>query len=322
LNRRACRLFLIWGVVLITLVSIGGLAEAKTFVVGIVCQSPTMEPAIAGFKEAFDALIEHDEDASVTYIHNGYVSDVAAEVERLLSTGAVDLLLTLGTPATQAAQRATVGTGIPVVFTAVQDPVASGIVASMTQPGGNMTGVRAGGSSGKALQWLLEIAPGTRRLYVPNWPSDSASALGLADLMSAAGALGIDIVARDVSTTEELLATLADMPSDVDSVFLNSSGSLNAQVSAYVQAALSRKIPLASQSPLTGSGVLLTYGHDYYRDGVQAARLAHLVLHGAAPGDIPVETADFFLGINLQTAAAIGLVISDDVLDQADVIVR
>lgn len=321
MNRRACQ-SLARVVLLVSLMSIAGLAEAATYVVGIVCPSATMEPAVAGFENALNELVKHAEGTTVTYVYSGPVSDVAAEVARLLSSPNLGFLLTIGTPATQAAQRATQGTGIPVVFTAIQDPVASGIVASMTQPGGNMTGVRVGGSSPKALQWLLEIAPKTKRLYVPNWPSDSASVLGLADLASAGGALGVEIVARDVSTTEELLAALADMPSDVDSVFLSSSASLNAQVDAYVQAALSRKIPLVSQSPLTGSGVLLTYGHDYQRDGAQAARLVHLIFHGAAPGDIPVETADFFLGINLQTAEAIGLAISDDVLDQADVIVR
>jgi len=322
LNRRACRLFLTWVVLLITLVSVGGLAEAKTFVVGIVCQSATMEPAIAGFKEAFDALVEHDGDASVTYIHSGFVSDVAAEVERLLSTGAVDLLLTLGTPATLAAQKATLGSNIPVVFTVVSDPVASGIVTDLIHPGGNMTGVKTGGSSGKAVEWLLEIAPGARRLYVPHWPADSASVQGMAELIPAAAMLGIELVVREIATTEELLTALAEIPSDVDSLFLNSSGFLNAQVDAYAQAALTRRIPLVTMSPLVNRGALLTYGHDYRRDGAQAAKLVHLILHGAAPGDIPVETADFFLGINLQTAAVIGLVISDDVLDQADFIVR
>ena len=322
MNRRACRLFLTWVVLLITLVSVGGLAEAKTFVVGIVCQSPTMEPAVAGFKEALDSLTAHDQDVSVTYIHNGYVSDVAAEVAHLLSTGGVDLFLTVGTPATQAAQRATLGLGIPVVFTAVSDPVASGIVTDLISPGGNTTGVKAGGSSGKVLEWLLKIAPETKRLYVPHWPADSASVQGMAELTPAAAALGIELAVREVATTEELLTALAEIPNDVDSLFLNSSGSLNAQIDAYAQAALTRRIPLVTMSPLVERGALLTYGHDYRRDGEQAARLAHLVFLGAAPGEIPVETADFFLGINLQTAAAIGLVISDDVLDQADFIVR
>lgn len=318
---RVCRL-LTWVILSATLVSVGGLAEARTFVVGIVCQSATMEPAVAGFKEALTSLIGHDQDVSVTYIHNGYVSDVAAEVAHLLSTGGVDLLLSVGTPATQAAQKATLGTDVPVVFTAVSDPLASGIVTDLIYPGGNTTGVKAGGSSGKVLEWLLKIAPGTKRLYVPHWPADSASVQGMAELTPAAAALGIELVVREVATTEELLTALAEIPSDVDSLFLNSSGSLNAQIDAYAQAALARKIPLVTMSPLVNRGALLTYGHDYRRDGEQAARLVHLILHGAAPGEIPIETADFFLGINLQIAAAIGLVISDDVLDQADFVVR
>lgn len=321
MSGRASRV-LTWIVLSAILVSVSGLAEARPFVVGIVCQSATMEPAVAGFKDALSELMKHDADASATYIYSGPISDVAAEVDRLLSSGGVDLLFTLGTPAAQAAQKATLGTGFPVVFTVVTDPVASNIVADLIHPGGNVTGVKTGGCIAKEMEWLLQVAPGVKRLYVPHNPTDGGSVQGLAELIPAAATLGIELVVREVTTTDELLAALAQVPNDVDALFLNSSGVLNAQIDAYVQTALAHRLPLASVCPCIDSGVLLAYGHDYRRDGEQAARLVHAIFHGAVPADLPVETADFFLGINLKTAEAIGLVISDDVLDQADFIVR
>ena len=313
---------LAWAILLVALVSAGGLAEAKTLVVGVVCLSAAQEPAVTGFENALNALIEHDQDASVTYLYDGPVSDAAAEIAHLLSTPDLDCLVTMGSSATQAAQAATAGTGVPVVFAFLSDPVASGILTDLVHPGGNVTGVKAGGSIAKLMDWLLQIAPGVKQLYVPHWPADSGSMQGMAELTPAAARLGIDLIVREVASTQELLTALAEIPDTADALLLNGSAFLNAQLDAYVQAALTHRIPLVTASPLVERGVLLTYGHDYQRDGEQAARLVHLIMHGAMPGDIPIEQADFFLGINLQTAAAIGLEISDDVLDQATFIVR
>ena len=314
-------MFLAWVFLLITLVSVGGLAEAKTFVVGIVCLSATQEPAVTGFENALNELVTHDSEMTVTYLYIGPVSDAAAEVARLLSAG-VDCLLGVGTGATQAAQKATLGTETPVVFAFMSDPVASGTVQDLVHPGSNVTGVKAGGSVGKAIEWLLQAAPAVKRLYVPHWPSDSGAVQGMAELVPAAATLGVELIVREATTTQELLTALDETPTDADALFLLGSAPMNAQVDAYVQTSIAHRIPLVTPSPLVNRGVLLTYGHDYRRDGEQAARLVHLIIHGALPADTPVEQADFFLGINLQTAAAIGLVISDDVLDQADFIVR
>ena len=297
---------------------------AGDFVVGILCLSPTMEPAVQGFMAELSELASHAADATITYIYNGPVVSIAGladEVESLIATG-IDVLFTLSTPASLAAKAATELSQIPVVFTVVADAVATGIVDSLTSPGGNITGVQVGGSIGKELEWLLTIAPDVHSIFVPHNPLDGGSVTGIEELRPAADALDIELLIQEVTTADELLDALANVPEAADALFLNSSGFLNAQIETYVAVALSLRLPLASVCACIDSGVLLSYGHDYTRDGQQAARLVHQILHGVPPADMPVETADFFLGINLATAEAIGLFITDEVLDQVDYIAR
>ena len=304
------------------LTACGG-AKPKTYTIGVACLSPTIDPAFDGFKAG---MVEagYVEGQNVTYVYDGPVStidDLDAVIENLMAKD-LDLIFTLSTPAASKAKAAVAGKGIPVVFSVVSDPVGSKIVDSLTHPGGDITGVRVGGSIAKQLDLLLSMAPGTTRLYTPHNPEDGGAVQSMVELSAAAPSLGIEPVIVEVRTADELNAALAAVPSDVDAIFLLGSGFLNTQFTQYVDTAIAHKLPLASVSPLFDRGVLMSYGHDYHRDGQQAARLADLVLKGTPPGDLPVETADFFLGINLQTAQTIGLDIPDAILAQADDVAR
>ena len=305
------------------LFSLGGLAIGQSFVVGIITLSETMQPTVDGFMAALDDYVSHAPDASVTYLFNGPtpLEGMLAEAQRLIAANA-NVLFAITTPATAAALEATKINGIPVVFAVVTDPVESGFVANLTNPGANLTGVRSGGGIGKELEWLLQVAPHVRRLYVPHNPNDGGAVTGMAELVPAADKLGIELIVPVVTTTEALLESLAILPEGIDALFLNGSGWLNAQIDAYVRSSLENRLPLASVCACIDSGVLLSYGHDWHQDGVQAARLVHQIFHGALPSELPVETATFYLGINLATADAIGLMIDDDILDQADFIAR
>ncbi len=317
---RGCRIAILW---IGLLLAIGMQAVGESFVVGIITLSETMQPTVNGFMDALDDYVSHASDANVTYLFSGPTSldGMMAEAQRLIAAG-VDILFTATTPATAAAVQATKANGIPVVFSVVTDPVESGFVSSLTYPGAHVTGVRSGGGIGKELEWLLAIAPDVKRLYVPHNPDDGGAVTGMAELIPAADKLGIELVVPVVTTTEALLESLAILPDDIDAIFLNGSGWLNAQIDAYVRSSLENNLPLASVCACIDSGVLLSYGHDWWQDGVQAARLVHQIFHGALPSELPVETAYFYLGINLATADAIGLMISDDILDQADFIAR
>ena len=143
-------------------------SSSKTFTVGVVNLNEDHEKIFLGFKMGL-AELGYTEGKNITYIYNGTRSK-APELENDLQSfidQKIDLILSITTPATKKAKKMTAGTGIPVVFAPVFDPVKSGIVGSLVKPGGNLTGIKVGGHSAKALDWLLKVAPDIKNIFVP-----------------------------------------------------------------------------------------------------------------------------------------------------------
>ena len=179
-----------------------GTSRPDTFTIGVVNLSAGAEGALDGFKEGM-AELGYVEGENVSYIYDGPVSATDAlepAVQKLVEND-VDLVLSLTTPAAIRAKRAVEGTDTPVVFLLVYDPVSSGIVDSLIKPGGNLTGIRAGGHMPKMMDWLQRVAPGTMRYFAPFNPQEPASVQALAELEKAAGPLGIELATPEVRTS-------------------------------------------------------------------------------------------------------------------------
>ena len=295
--------------------------EAENVTIGVVNITPTIDSLFEGFKEGM-AELGYVEGENVTYLYEGATGNLEGlqpAVQRLLEAD-VDLIFAITTPAALTAKQGVEGTDTPVLFAAVAFPVESGLVESLTNPGVNLTGIDSGGFVPKQLEWLLAVAPDTKRLFVPNNPEDSAA--GLEELAAVAAPRGIELITVEVTTEEDLFSALDAVPEDVDAIFVLASGFLTAHLSKFVETAIEHKLPLTSVGEGAKAGALMSYGHNYVPVGMQASRLAVKVLQGTAPADLPVEAAEFFLSVNLVTADSISLDVSDDVLEQADVIVR
>ncbi len=301
-----------------------GPTQPKTFTIGVVNLSPAVNAVFDGFKAGM-AELDYVEGKNVTYIYEGATGSIdglEAAIQNLIAAD-VDLILAITTPAAQKTKQAVEGTDIPVVFGPVNDPVQSGIVSSLTKPGGNLTGIRVGGFIPKELEWLLVTAPGTTRIFVLHNPDDASSVQGLEVLNEAATRLGVEIVVHEVRTSEEIIAAVAVIPDEVEAIFFLPDNLVLAHIDGFAEVALERNLPLASVSfSQAEAGALLAYGPEFFPVGEQTARLADQILKGTKPGDLPVETAEFFLTINLQTATAIGLDVSDEILRQADNVIR
>jgi putative ABC transport system substrate-binding protein len=232
----------------------------------------------------------------------------------------VDLLLTLGTPPTLAAKKGVAGTNIPVVFAQVMNPVKQGIVESVSHPGDNVTGVQVINAAPKALEWLLKLVPGTQTVYVPYHPADRVSVTTIEPLPDAAARLGVELVLDEVYTPEKAIAAIETLPKNAAILFIPTP-SLESRMSAIRKRAIARGIPVGAYA-LSVEDTLFTYGTNNAGPGQQAARLVDQILKGKKPADLLVETAEFFLGINLKTATAMGLDIPDEFLRQADAVIR
>lgn len=302
----------------------GGALRTKIYTIGVVNPSINQEDTIKGFKEGMTEL-GYVEGKNVTYIYDGPVSadklDAAAQG---LVKAKVNLILAITTPATQAAQKATTGTDIAVVFIPVTDPIGAGVVASLTKPGGNITGVTYTTQEGKRLEWLLQVAPTIKYVYIVYNPQDKSPVLALKTVRETAAKLGVELITREASTTEEVRAAFRNIPREADAIFLLPDNVVNAIASDTYKMATELKLPTSGPNVRTvNDGALTAYGVDLVVAArKQAARLASQILQGAKPADLPVETAEFFSAINLKTAQAIGLYIPDATLRQANIIVR
>jgi putative ABC transport system substrate-binding protein len=309
-----------FAVVLLTVVAAAQCkpVKPKKYTIGIINTNPQLEAVVAGFKSGLSKF-GYIEGKNVEYVYKMTPPDpdqIDAALREVLS-GKSDMLFACTGPVARRAKKLAAET-VPIVFAPVYYPVKSGLVESLSRPGPNITGIQIGGSAANALQWLLEIDPRVKRIYVPfDTTQDVAAKYSLEDLEEGAGKLGVELVVSKVSTVKKLVAAL-----DVHAVWLLNSPLLVSNVTEYVKAANRRRLPTASSTSQSRAGILITYGQESMRTGEQASFLAHKILSGARPSDLPVETSDFFLGINLQTAKAVGLEIPESILQQAHFLTR
>lgn len=319
-----------WLLLLIALVaasacSDGGSSDSDpSFTIGLVTNNANGLRNVSGFIDGMEEL-GYSEGNNVTYLFAGEPrtdSDLDRELERFADEG-VDLVFTAGTPTGTAAHRILGGTDIPIVFGVIADPIAAGVMEDLTRPGGNITGVKLGVDQVRRLELLVEIAPSIERIIVPYNPDDAAATSAVAQIESAAPELGVELVYAEARTDAEVTDLLDHMPQNVDAILLVPDSTVNARLAEILELATALSIPTSGPSTAqVEEGALMTYGFIHERAGVQAARIADQVLRGADPGDLPVEDTESFLGINLETAQAIDLDISDAVLQQAEIIRR
>ena len=232
----------------LALAACGRTPAPKTHTIGVVTYNPILAPVLEGFKTRMAAL-GYVEGHNVTYLHRGLLTPdrevVAREVERLIQQR-VDLLLTLGTEPTLAARKATAGTSIPVLFAPTLDPVGTGVVASLTHPGGNVTGVHNGDPIPKALEWLHKVAPRARKIYTIYHPKDTVAQTATRTLVTVASSMGIDLILVEANSPEEGNAAIAKLPRGA-AIFFVSTPSLE-PLGALVQTASTRGIATGAQN--------------------------------------------------------------------------
>ncbi|MDH4321544.1 MAG: ABC transporter substrate-binding protein [Desulfobulbaceae bacterium] len=297
-------------------------APRRQYRVGIINPSSGLNEVVEGFKQGLAEQGFKNGD-NLSYIDYGPVkmNEVANSVKNMLAQN-IDLLYTTSTRATQIAKQTTEGTDVAIVFAPVFAPEKTGIVDSLPRPGGNVTGVKVGGSSGNTFHWLMSALPGTKHVFVPYHCTDPAAQLCFTDMSLAAQRAGVAVDVANVTNKAELEAALANIPAHTDAIWLSCSPLIFSNIDEIVAAATARKLPVASTTHQQEEGVMLSYGVNNIALGKQASRIAAQILRGAAPAEIPVETAEFFLSINLAIADQLGIEIPTHVLQQANNITR
>lgn len=296
-----------------------GSSQPKMITVGVINRVPGLDPVIEGFKSKLTEF-GYVEGKNIQYIYDGAVTDPSklAPTAQKLVEAKPDVIFSVTTQAAASVQKAT--SDIPIIFAPVNNPVEAGLVKDLTHPGGNVTGITNAGGDPRRLQWLIEIDPSIKRVLVPYNPNDLAPSTAFASLGEPAKALNIELVPHEVHNADENIQAIANIPADVDAIFLLPDDVIIIHIKDWVDAAKAKKLPIST--PNVFPGALTSFTFDSVIMGQQAARLADKILKGAKPADLPVENAEFFLTIDMTTAEAIGLKIPDAVLEKAHTLVR
>jgi putative tryptophan/tyrosine transport system substrate-binding protein len=242
--------------------------------------------------------------------------------EELVALGP-DILVSITTPAT-AAVKAAAG-GVPVVFANVGDPVATGLVASLARPGGNMTGqsIVAVDLSGKRLELLKEIIPTASTMAVIWNPMNSALRLAWHETQDAALPLGLRLISIEVRTVGDIVSAfdITKQEGCQGLIVLPDSVTSSHRSAVIALAAKARMPTVYGYREWVDEGGLLAYGPSYRAVYRRAAIYVDKILKGTKPADLPVEQPTTFdLVVNLKTAQVLGLTIPPSLLVRAEVI--
>ena len=237
----------------------------------------------------------------------------------------VDLIVTVGTPATSAAQKAT--TLIPIVMGNTADPVGSGFVRTLARPTGNITGLSGMGGDVmlKQLEMLLSMVPKLSRLAVLGNPSNTDNIKKVEIVQAEGQKRGVNILRAEARTPQEIDDAFSLIRRQnagalivlLDQFFLQ-------QKSQIAELTAKHRLPSMAQDRMySEAGVLMSYGTNLADQYRRAATYVDKIFKGAKPGDLPVEQpTKFDLVINGKTAKALGLAIPQSLLISADKVIE
>ena len=253
--------------------------------------------------------------------NNERLAGLAAELVNLK----VDVIVTAGTPAISAAQKAT--TAIPIVMGNIGDPVGSGFVKSLARPASNITGLSsmAGDVYLKQIEMLLSMVPRLSRVAVLVNPSNMSNVKTSERVQTEGQKRGVKVLRAEAKTPQEIHNAFSMMrKQNADALIVFNDGLFQQQKAQIAELTAKHRLPAVAQDRIyADAGVLMSYGPSLAEQSLRAATYVEKIFKGAKPADLPVEQpTKFELVINSKTAKVLGLTIPQSLLISADKVIE
>ncbi len=246
-------------------------------------------------------------------------AEIAAEFVRLK----VDVIVTVGT-AVAAVKQAT--STIPIVFAIANDPIGAGFVEGLARPGGNLTGLSnmASDLTGKQVEILREVMPGLRQIGILTNIGYKSATLQRDEVAAAARSLSVEVIAADILRAQDIIPAFEILKGRAEALYICSDALVNTNRIRIGTLAAAAHLPtISGVREYVEAGGLMSYGPNFPEFWRRAADYVDKILHGAKPGDIPVEQPTRFeLVVNLTTAKAIGIDLPTALLARADEVIE
>ncbi len=266
------------------------------------------EGYIEGENIKIDLKNAHGNLTTAQTIANQYVSDD------------VDMMFAIATQAVQSAYNAT--KEIPILMTAVTDPVEAGVVKDWNQSGTNVTGTSDLTPVAKQMELITELVPEAKTVGVIYTTSEVNSEVQVKMAEEAASNLGLQVIRVGVTTVNDIPQAVASVIDKVDAMYAPTDNLIASSMPVLWNACLDKKVPIvAGVDTMVIDGGIATEGIDYYQLGYETGLMAAQVLEGKDPSTMPINTLqNTTLIVNQKNAEAIGLSIPDSILKGAEIV--
>ncbi|KAB0540876.1 ABC transporter substrate-binding protein [Pseudochrobactrum algeriensis] len=300
-------------------------ANAKDVSVAVtaIVEHPALDAARDGVKDALAAAgFKEGENLKFTYQSAQGNPATAAQIARQFIGEAPDVIVPISTPSAQAVVSGT--RDIPVVFTAVSDPVGAQLVKSMEKPGGNVTGLSDLSPVADHIKLIKEVAPNVKTIgFLYN--SGEANSISLLEgLKVAAKEGGLEVVESAATKSAEVQGAARALIGKADLIYIPTDNTIISALEGAVSVAEEAKIPLmTADTDSVSRGAFIALGFNYYDVGKQTGEVVVRILKGEKPGDIPVKVAaGTDLVVNLVAAKKMGIEIPQAVVDRASKVIK
>lgn len=301
------------------------LAEGKVSIaITQLVEHPALDEARRGF---IDVLAENGyaEGEQVEYdIQNAQGEMVNANtIAQKFALDKPDLIMAISTPSAIAAANAI--RDIPILITAVTDPVDAGLVESNEKPGTNVTGTNDMNPIKEQFELILQFVPEAKSVGIIYNAGESNSVVQVNIAKEVSEELGLRLVEASVSSSTEVLMSANSLLGRVDAIYVPTDNTVVSTIESVVMVAEENNLPLiAGEENSIQRGAIATIGINYYRLGRQTGEMALRILKGEArPEDMPIESQkEYRLVLNVDAAEAMGVEIPEDLLNNADEIYK
>ena len=296
-------------------------AEDAPIKIGVLqlVEHAALDAAYQGFVDALkEAGFEDGVNIEIDYQNaQADQSSLMTISERFVKNN-VDLILAIATPAAQAVASAT--TTIPILFTAVTDPVAARLVESNEKPGLNVTGTTDAGPIDKQFALMKELFPDLKTIGIIYNSSEVNSEVQAKQAEEIAKEMGWEVKFGTITSVNDIEQVANSLAEKVDGFYAPTDNTIASAMPNLVKVAEEKKLPILGSEPgMVEGGALMTVGIDYFKLGQQTGKMAVKILKGeAVPAEMPVESLkDVDIVLNQATAKAIGFEFPESVLKKA-----
>jgi putative ABC transport system substrate-binding protein len=303
-------------VLVLSFTSCGGSSKEKVVGIAQYAPHPALDAAAIGFKDAL-AANGFKEGENVTYDEQNAQGDQAncVTIANTLASKKPDLVLTIATPIAQSVSK--VITDVPVLITAVTDPVSANLVASIDKPGGNVTGTSDLTPVAQQIALIKEAIPGVQTVGIMYCSSEPNSKVQADMAIEACKANGLGYQEFTVSASNEINQVSQSMIGKVEAVYIPTDNLLAEGMKIVSGVTTPAGLPvIVGESGMVQNGGLLTVGINYYNLGYQTGEMAAKILKGEAnPADMPIEyQTQYDISYNSDVASQLGITLPDEIL--------